>query len=128
MARKFFLFSFAVMMGTAPVFAQRSWTNTTTGTFSWTDTTKWSPQSLPGSGDDARITNSIASGQTITNAGQGSGTINYLAISNATAGTTTVIQQTNTAWTSQFGISLGTNGFLRLTTNATFGITANGLN
>jgi filamentous hemagglutinin len=46
-----------------------------------------------------------------------------LAISNKTAGTTTVIQQSNTFWTSSFGLQLGTNGILILTTNAQLGTT-----
>ena len=110
-----------------PASAEDRWINTTSGTFSWTDGTKWSSAAAPGN-EDVRITNNVAGSFVITNAGQGSATINFLAISNSTVGTTTVIQQSNTFWTSSFGLQLGTNGILILTTNAQFGVGNNGDN
>src|SRR6266446_3728235 len=134
MARKFFAFFScclvaALALSVVPAFATEDrWTNTTSGTFSWgPSTTNWSSGAAPVAGDDVRITNNIAGNLVITNAANANvvannSTINFLAISNNTAGTTTLIQNTNVAWTIAFGYQLGTNAILTLTTNATIGI------
>lgn len=123
MARKFCLFfscSLVAALFVVPTaFAQRVVTNTTSGTINWSTTGIWSPNSVPGSADDARVTNSVAGNQTITNA---TGTINFLAISNSLANATnTVIQGSNIVFTSKFGIQLGARGVMIITTNAQFG-------
>ena len=50
-------------------------------------------------------------------------TINFLAISNGLASNPiTVIQNSNVLWVSRFGVQLGKNATLILTTNAQFGV------
>lgn len=112
-------------------FAQRTWTNTATGTLRWTDGTKWSPIGQPGAADDARVTNSFGANIIITDAFStnvgNTATINFLLTSNNTANTTTIIQTNNQLSVIAFGVQIGTNATVVITTNAQFGITANGL-
>lgn len=112
--------------------APRTWTNTTTGTLRWTDATNWSPTGQPGTLDDARITNSFAANviitdAVVTNVGN-TATINFLATSNNTLNTTTIILTNSQLSVIAFGVQIGTNANVVVTTNAQFGITSSGLN
>ena len=116
---------------THTAFAESRWTNTLGGTFNWNNSNNWSGTFPPASGDDVRITNDLVSAQTITNAGRANtlsntATINFLAISNGLSTTPiTVIQSPNLNWISRFGLQLGKNATLILTTNAQFGVDFN---
>ncbi len=118
-------------LATRTAFAESRWINTSGGTFDWNVSGNWSGTFPPASADDVRITNDLLSAQTITNAG-GAGvvgntsTINFLAISNGLGSTPiTVIQNPNVLWVSRFGVQLGKNASLLLTTNAQFGVDQN---
>jgi len=113
------------------LYAESRWTNTSGGTLDWTNSANWSGAFPPGAGDDVRITNDLTTATTIINAGRSNAvnntaTINFLAISNGLASTpVTVIQDSNLFWISKFGVQLGKNATLVLTTNAQFGIDNN---
>lgn len=133
MKRLLWVFSFCICSTIFPsaLFAETRWTNTSGGTFNWNTSGNWSGTFPPTSADDVRITNDLLSAQTITNAGSAgvvgnTSTINFMAISNGLASTPiTVIQNTNVNWVSRFGVQLGKNSTLILTTNAQFGVDNN---
>ncbi|HUJ09099.1 MAG TPA: PEP-CTERM sorting domain-containing protein [Verrucomicrobiae bacterium] len=106
--------------------AESLWTNTLGGTFNWNSSVNWS-SFPPGAADDVRITNNLVSAQLITNMGGSStigatNTINYLAISNGLGNASvTVVQAPGVFWRSNFGLQLGKNASLILTTNAIIG-------
>jgi hypothetical protein len=111
--------------------AESRWINTSGGTLDWTTSGNWSGAFPPGFGDDVRITNDLTIATTIINAGRSNtlintATINFLAISNGSSSTPiTVIQSPNLNWVSRFGVQLGKNATLILTTNAQFGVDQN---
>src|ERR1041384_2610593 len=135
MARRFFVALLVCLIAATfsePALAQRTWTNTATGTQRWTDGSKWSPVGQPGTADDARVTNNFAANVIITDAFStnvgNTATINFLGTSNNTANTTTIIQTNSQLSVIAFGVQIGTNSTVVITTNAQFGIAASGLN
>jgi len=122
---------FLVGVFTHTAFAQRNWNQTGGGTFDWTVGGNWTPSSVPGSADDARITNDLASDQLIINMGGTSAigttnTINFLAVSNGLGSAGITVQQApGVVWRSTFGMQLGKNATLILVTNAFIGTNAN---
>jgi hypothetical protein len=123
-----FLVSFLIgVTGGKTAFAESRWINTSGGTLDWTTSGNWAGAFPPGFADDVRITNDLTTATTIINAGRSNAlintaTINFLAISNGLGSTPiTVIQSPNLNWISRFGLQLGKNATLILTTNATFG-------
>jgi hypothetical protein len=126
-------FSFCLCLTVFPsaLFAESRWTNTSGGTLNWNVSGNWSGTFPPGSADDVRITNDLGSAQVITNMGGNTAigatnTINFLAIPNGLASTPiTVIQAPGVFWRSSFGLQLGKNATLILTTNAIIGSSQN---
>ena len=120
-----------VSISTRTATAESRWINTTGGTLDWTNSANWSGAFPPGIGDDVRITNDQTVATTIINAGRSNAvnntaTINFLAISNGLSSTPiTVIQSPTLNWISRFGVQLGKNATLILTTNAQFGVDQN---
>jgi hypothetical protein len=112
---------------THTVFAESRWTNTLGGTFNWNSSVNWSGTFPPAAADDVRITNDLGSAQLITNMGGSSAigatnTINFLAISNNLGNASvTVVQAPGVFWKTSFGLQLGKNATLVLTTNAIIG-------
>ncbi len=109
------------------LFAESRWTNTLGGVFNWNSSVNWSGTFPPGTADDVRITNDLASAQLITNMGGSSAigatnTINFLAVSNGLGSASiTVVQAPGVFWRSMFGLQLGKNATLILVTNAIIG-------
>ena len=118
---------FLLLASSMTTHGESRWINTSGGTLDWTTSGNWSGAFPPGFGDDVRITNDFSIATTIINAGRSNAanntaTINFLAISNGLASTPiTVIQSPNLNWISRFGVQVGKNATLILTTNATFG-------
>jgi hypothetical protein len=109
------------------LFAESRWSNTSGGTLDWNSAGNWSGSFPPATPDDVRITNDLASAQLITNMGGASAlgatnTINFLAISNGLGSASVTVQQAaGVIWRSNFGLQLGKNATLILTTNAFIG-------
>ena len=93
----------------------------------WNTSGNWSGSFPPATADDVRITNDLGSAQLITNMGGASAigatnTINFLAISNGLGSASITVQQAaGVIWRSNFGLQLGKNATLILTTNAFIG-------
>lgn len=106
--------------------AESRWSNTTGGSFDWNTSGDWQGTFPPGATDDVRITNDLGSAQVITNMGLPSSsnpyTINFLAVSNGLGNASiTVVQSPRMTWQTTFGLQLGKNATLILTTNAFIG-------
>ena len=106
--------------------AESRWSNTSGGTFDWNTSGNWQGTFPPGATDDVRITNDLSSAQLITNMGSSVGAnitnaINFLAISNGLGNASVTVEQGAGLFRSTFGIQLGKNATLILTTNALIG-------
>jgi hypothetical protein len=107
-------------------FAESRWSNTSGGTFDWNSSGNWNGSFPPASADDVRITNDLGSAQLITNMGSSVGAgvtnaINFLAISNGLGSASVTVQQGAGLFRSTFGIQIGKNATLIITTNALIG-------
>jgi len=106
--------------------AESRWSTTTGGTFDWNTSGNWQGTFPPGATDDVRITNDLGSAQLITNMGSSVGVnvtnaINFLAISNGLGSASVTVQQGGGLFRSTFGIQIGKNATLILTTNSLIG-------
>jgi hypothetical protein len=106
--------------------AESRWSNTAGGTFDWNTSGNWQGSFPPGATDDVRITNDLGSAQLITNMGSSVGVgvtnaINFLAISNGLGSASVTLQQGAGLFRTTFGMQLGKNATLILTTNALIG-------
>ncbi len=111
-------------------FAESRWSNTAGGTFDWNSSGNWSGSFPPAAADDVRITNDLASAQLITNMGSSVGAgvtnaINFLAISNGLGSATVTVQQGAGLFRTTFGMQIGKNAALIITTNALIGTNVN---
>ena len=107
-------------------FAESRWSNTAGGTFDWNSSGNWNGSFPPGTADDVRITNDLGSAQLITNMGSSVGAgvtnaINFLAISNGLGSASVTVQQGPGLFRSNFGLQIGKNATLIITTNALIG-------
>jgi len=107
-------------------FAESRWATTSGGTFDWNSAGNWSGSFPPASADDVRITNDLGSAQLITNMGSSVGAgvtnaINFLAISNGLGSATVTVQQGAGLFRTTFGMQVGKNATVILTTNALIG-------
>jgi fibronectin-binding autotransporter adhesin len=110
--------------------AESRWSNTAGGTFDWNTSGNWQGTFPPGATDDVRITNDLSSSQLITNMGSSVGAgitnaINFLSISNGLGSSSVTVQQGAGLFRSTFGIQLGKNATLILTTNSLIGTNLN---
>src|SRR5580704_14712790 len=106
--------------------AESRWSNTAGGTFDWNTSGDWQGSFPPGPTDDVRITNDLSSAQLITNMGSSVGVnvtnaINFLSISNGLGSASVTVEQGAGLFRSTFGIQLGKNATLILTTNSLIG-------
>jgi hypothetical protein len=106
--------------------AESRWSNTAGGTFDWNTSGNWQGSFPPGATDDVRITNDLSSAQLITNMGSSVGVgvtnaINFLAISNGLGSASVMVQQGGGLFRTTFGMQIGKNATLILTTNALIG-------
>ncbi len=111
-------------------FAESRWSNTAGGTFDWNISGNWQGSFPPGAADDVRITNDLTSSQLITNMGSSVGAgvtnaINFLAISNGLGSATVTLQQGAGLFRTTFGMQIGKNATVILTTNALIGTNQN---
>jgi len=107
-------------------YAESRWSTTTGGTFDWNTSGNWQGTFPPGAADDVRITNDLGTAQLITNMGSSVGAgitnaINFLAISNGLGSASVTVQQGGGLFRSTFGIQIGKNATLILTTNSLIG-------
>ena len=106
--------------------AESRWSNTSGGTFDWNTSGNWQGSFPPGTADDVRITNDLSSSQLITNMGSSVGAnvtnaINFLAVSNGLGSASVTVQQGAGLFRSNFGLQIGKNATVILTTNALIG-------
>src|SRR6266853_45235 len=121
-----FSFFFYLAVFPSALFAESRWTNTSGGTLDWNTSGNWSGSFPPASADDVRITNDLGSAQLITNMGSSVGVgvtnaINFLAISNGLGSASVTVQQGGGLFRSTFGIQIGKNATVILTTNSLIG-------
>src|SRR5882724_9337281 len=107
-------------------FAESRWSNTSGGTLDWNTSGNWQGTFPPATADDVRITNDLGSAQLITNMGSSVGAgitnvINFLAISNGLGSASVTVQQGAGLFRSNFGVQIGKNATLILTTNSFIG-------
>ncbi|HXI85609.1 MAG TPA: PEP-CTERM sorting domain-containing protein [Verrucomicrobiae bacterium] len=107
-------------------YAESRWSTTTGGTFDWNTSGNWQGTFPPGAADDVRITNDLGTAQLITNMGSSVGVgitnaINFLAISNGLGSASVTVQQGGGLFRSTFGVQIGKNATLILTTNSLIG-------
>ncbi len=122
--------AFFIVTCTQRASAESRWSNTAGGTFDWNTSGNWQGSFPPGATDDVRITNDLSSAQLITNMGSSVGVgitnaINFLAISNGLGSASVTVQQGGGLFRSTFGIQLGKNATLILTTNSLIGTNLN---
>src|SRR5882724_10805857 len=118
--------SLFIVTCTHRAFAESRWSNTAGGTFDWNTSGNWQGTFPPATADDVRITNDLGSAQLITNMGSSVGAnvtnaINFLAISNGLGSASVTVQQGGGLFRSTFGIQIGKNATLILTTNSLIG-------
>ena len=119
-----------IVTSTHRAYAESRWSNTAGGTLDWNTSGNWQGTFPPGATDDVRITNDLGSAQLITNMGSSVGAgitnaINFLAISNGLGSASVTVQQGGGLFRSTFGIQIGKNATLILTTNSLIGTNLN---